>query len=70
MGTVRVGAPMERIALDIMGPLNETEHHNRYVLVIKDYFIRWVEAFPLPNDQSDGRKTEKILATAAEHCHS
>ncbi|XP_056466778.1 uncharacterized protein LOC130405625 [Gadus chalcogrammus] len=33
MGTVRVGAPMERIALDIMGPLNETGRHNRYVLL-------------------------------------
>lgn len=28
MGTVHVGAPLERIALDIMGPLNETECHN------------------------------------------
>ena len=52
MGTVRVGAPMERIALDIMGPLNETERHNRYVLVIQDYFTKWVEAFPLPNEQA------------------
>lgn len=39
---------MECIALDIMGPLNETEHHNRYVLVIQDY--GW--NFPLPNDQA------------------
>lgn len=28
MGTVRVEAPMERIAVDLMGPLNETERHN------------------------------------------
>ncbi|KAJ3607676.1 hypothetical protein NHX12_024727 [Muraenolepis orangiensis] len=34
MGTVRVGAPMERIALDIMGPLNKTDRKNSYVLVI------------------------------------
>uniref|UniRef100_A0A3Q3IN77 Gypsy retrotransposon integrase-like protein 1 n=1 Tax=Monopterus albus TaxID=43700 RepID=A0A3Q3IN77_MONAL len=52
MGTVRVGAPMERVALDIMGPLNETERRNRYVLVVSDYFTKWVEAFPLPNDQA------------------
>nr|XP_061825306.1 uncharacterized protein LOC133612154 [Nerophis lumbriciformis] len=52
MGTVRVGAPMERIALDIMGPLNETERKNRYVLVIQDYFTKWVEAFPIPNEQA------------------
>ena len=42
----------ECIALDIMGPLNETERHNRYVLVIQDYFTKWVEAFPLPNEQA------------------
>ncbi|KAF7648018.1 hypothetical protein LDENG_00163380 [Lucifuga dentata] len=52
MGTVRVGAPMERVALDFMGPLNETERNNRYVLLIQDYFTKWVEAFPLPNVQA------------------
>lgn len=52
MGTVRVGAPMERVALDIMGPLNETDRHNRYVLVVQDYFSKWVEAYPLPDEQA------------------
>ncbi|KAI4880802.1 hypothetical protein NFI96_008108, partial [Prochilodus magdalenae] len=52
MGTVRVGAPMERIAIDLMGPVNETERHNRYILVAQDYFTKWVEAYPLPNDQA------------------
>ncbi|KAJ8369382.1 hypothetical protein SKAU_G00094100 [Synaphobranchus kaupii] len=53
MGTVRVGAPMEHIALDIMGPLNKTERNNNcYVLVIQDYFTKWVEAFPLPNERA------------------
>ena len=31
-----VGAPMERIAIDIMGPLPDTEKRNRYILVIAD----------------------------------
>ena len=52
MGTVRVGAPMERIAVDLMGPLNETERHNRYILVVQDYFSKWVEAYPVPNEQA------------------
>lgn len=45
---------MERVLLDIMGPLNETEHHNIYVLIIQDYFhyFKWVEAFPLPNNKA------------------
>lgn len=40
MGTVRIGAPMERIAVDLMGPLNETERRNRYILVVQDYFSK------------------------------
>ncbi|KAL1254817.1 hypothetical protein QQF64_012878 [Cirrhinus molitorella] len=52
MGTVRVGGPMERIAVDLMGPMNETERFNRYILVVQDYFTKWVEAYPLPNDQA------------------
>ncbi len=52
MGTVRVGAPMERIAVDLMGPMNETERYNRYILVVQDYFTKWVEAYPLSNDQA------------------
>lgn len=52
MGTVRVGAPMERIALDIMGPLNETDRKNCYVLVIQEYFTKWTEAFPIPDEKA------------------
>ncbi|XP_053714119.1 uncharacterized protein LOC128755017 [Synchiropus splendidus] len=52
MGSVKVGAPMERIAVDVMGPLNETERHNRYVLVVQDYFTKWAEAYPIPDEQA------------------
>ncbi|XP_076748173.1 uncharacterized protein LOC143421991 [Maylandia zebra] len=52
MGTVRVGAPMERIAVDLMGPLNETERHKRFILVVQDYFSKWVEAYPVPDGQA------------------
>ncbi|KAL3846476.1 hypothetical protein ACJMK2_017463 [Sinanodonta woodiana] len=40
---------MDRIALDIMGPLPETSIGNKYILVIGDYFTKWTEAFALPN---------------------
>lgn len=40
MGTVRVGAPMERIAVDLMGPLNKTERRNHFILVVQDYFSK------------------------------
>ena len=46
----RSGYPMERIAIDILGPLPETEiNHNRYVLVIADYFTKWTECFAISN---------------------
>ena len=44
-------APMERIAMDFIGPLPETDKGNKYILVV-DYFTKWVEAFPLPNQEA------------------
>ena len=35
---------MQVVAVDILGPLPETEQGNRYVLVIGDYFTKWMEA--------------------------
>ncbi|KAI2650827.1 Retrovirus-related Pol polyprotein [Labeo rohita] len=48
----RVERTLERIAVDLMGPMNETEHFNRYILIAQDYFTKWVEAYPLPSDQA------------------
>lgn len=47
-----VSRPYERVAVDIMGPLPETLGKNRYILVIGDYFSKWTEAFPLPNQEA------------------
>ena len=41
------GLPMQRIAMDILGPLPETEQQNKYILVISDYFTKWTESFPI-----------------------
>lgn len=35
---------MDHVALDIMGPLIETESKNRDILLIQDYFTKWVAA--------------------------
>ena len=43
---------MERMAVDLMGPLPKTENGNLYIAVVVDYFTKWAEAFALPNKQS------------------
>ena len=48
----QVGLPMERVAMDIMGPLPRTERGNKYVLAVIDYFTKWAEAYALPNQEA------------------
>ena len=42
-----VGVPMERVALDILGPLPRTRKGNVYILVISEYFTKWVECYAM-----------------------
>ena len=41
------GYPFERIAMDIIPGLPETNNGNKHILVVVDYFSKWVEACPL-----------------------
>ena len=52
MKTYNVGAPLERVALDVLGPLPESEQGNRYILVIADYFTKSTESYPMPNQEA------------------
>ncbi|XP_048757672.2 uncharacterized protein LOC125667991 [Ostrea edulis] len=54
-----VGAPMERVHLDFLGPLPRTDSGNEYVLVMVDLFTKWVECVPLPS------QTAEVTASAA-----
>ena len=49
----KVGGPLERIAIDILGPLPQTEDGHVYVLVVGDYHTKWVEAYPLPDQTAE-----------------
>ena len=38
--------------MDIMGPLPTTESVQKYILAVGDYFSKWTEVFPLPNQEA------------------
>jgi len=52
MHQYNVGAPFERVAVDIAGPFPESDRGNRYVLVAMDYFTKWPEVYAIPNQDA------------------
>ena len=44
--------PMERIAIDVLGPLPRTMSGTEYVMVVCDYFTKCVGCYPLPDQQA------------------
>ncbi|GFY15557.1 retrovirus-related Pol polyprotein from transposon 412 [Trichonephila clavipes] len=47
-----VGAPFERIAFDILGPLPRSLDANNNILVVMDYFTKWPEVYPIPDQDA------------------
>ena len=47
------GVPMERVHMDILGPLPVTRQGNTYLLMIIDQFTKWLECFPLSTQTAD-----------------
>ena len=52
LGTISAGYPTQIMAVDLLGPLTESEEGNSYIMVVGDYFTRWMEAFPIPNQEA------------------
>ena len=44
--------PLQMVATDILGPLPESLSGNLYIVVVTDYFTRYTEAYPIPNQQA------------------
>ena len=43
LGQYHAGAPMQRVHMDILGPLPLTQKGNKYILMIVDQFTKWIE---------------------------
>ena len=52
MQSVPIGGPFEMLGMDFVGALPETERGNKYLLVVSDYFTKWAEAIPFPDQKA------------------
>ncbi|XP_067393195.1 SCAN domain-containing protein 3-like, partial [Emydura macquarii macquarii] len=52
--------PFERIAMDLVGPLEKTARGHQHILVVLDYATRYPEAVPLRNTTSKAIATELV----------
>ncbi|KAK3093372.1 hypothetical protein FSP39_014695 [Pinctada imbricata] len=59
LGNMLVGAPLDRISTDILGPLPTTAEGMKYILTVTDHFTNWSEAYPL-KDQRAATVAKKI----------
>ena len=53
LGTFHAGMPMERVHLDILGPYPQSHSGNVYILMLVDQFTKWLECYPLPDQNAE-----------------
>ena len=49
MQTMTMGAPWERLGIDITGPFPKSARGNKFMLTMIDHFTKWAEVVPIPN---------------------
>ena len=57
MVNMPVGQPWQMITVDVL-TVPPSTHNNSYLLVIQDYFTKWADAIPMPNQTASRIKTE------------
>lgn len=57
--SIPIGKPWQMVAVDILEVPVSTSN-NRYILVLQDYYTKWAEAIPLPN-QTASTITKEII---------
>ena len=56
---IPIGQPWEMVAVDIL-QLPLSSQHNKYLLVVQDYFTKWAEAVPLPDQTAESITRELV----------
>ena len=52
MQSIKTGYPLERIQIDILGPLPETNKRNKFVAFVVDMYTKWPEAYALADQEA------------------
>jgi hypothetical protein len=60
LGDMKVGASLDRLATDILGPLPGTARGNKYIMVVTDHFTKWTAIFAIP-DQTASTCADRLL---------
>ena len=58
--TIQAGYPMQTVAVNIVGPFPTSPAGTNYILVAMDYFTRWAEAYPIPNQEASTVATKLV----------
>ena len=62
------GKPFEEIAIDFLEIKPPTPRGNRYIMVVQDYFTKWVEGYPMKDIKAG--KAAQLLVNECVACFS